>query len=138
MIRDSVEITEDIACDERNKVLVRYYSTKHKKYEEVQSCEGDLIIICNVLADYAQLLSGYLNLESGSLTPCKQYQYEYHKDRCLKIQKYLEEQTGYSRQEAMERCRKQKKYERDIGEDALILSARKITSQKPLEEKATE
>lgn len=27
----------------------------------------------------------------------------------------------------MERCRKQKKYERDIGEDAMVLSARKTS-----------
>ena len=130
MIRDSVEITEDIVSDERNRVPVRYYSTKRKQYEEVQSCEGDLMIICNVLADYAQLLSGYLKSESSGLTPCQEQKYGYHKSRCLKIQKYLEEQTGYSRQEAMEKCRKQKNYERDIGEDAMILSARK-TIQKP-------
>lgn len=125
MMRDSVEITEDIVCDERNRVQVRYYSTKRKQYEEVQSCEGDLMIICNVLADYAQLLDEYLKSESSSLTPCQEQKYEYHKNRCLKIKKYLEEQTGYSRQEAMEKCRKQKKYERDIGEDAMILSVRK-------------
>lgn len=127
MIRDSVEITEDIACDERDKVPVRYYSTKRKQYEEVQSCESDLMIICNVLADYAQLLAEYLKSKPSSLTPCGQHKYEYHRNRCLKIQKYLEEQTGYSREEAMERCRKQKKYERDIGEDAMVLSARKTS-----------
>lgn len=125
MIKDSVEITEDIRNDEEQKIPIRYFSVSQMKYHTIQSCEGDLIVICNALADYAQLLSEYLESEKERLNLCGQYQYEYHIERCLKIQKFLEQEIGYSRDEAILKCMKRKKYNRDIGEEALVLAVRK-------------
>ena len=45
MVNDSVEIAEDAADDERDRVRIRYYSVTHSREETITSCEGDLIVI---------------------------------------------------------------------------------------------
>ena len=62
MVMDSVEILEDVIEDELHRVAIRYYSVAHSREETITSCEGDLIVICNVLADYADLLDEFLNV----------------------------------------------------------------------------
>lgn len=55
MVEDSIQIAEDVEEDERRKVPIRYYSVTHSREETITSCEGDLTVICNVLADYADM-----------------------------------------------------------------------------------
>lgn len=129
MVKDSVEIAEDVAADERNHVLIRYYNMAHSREETITSCEGDLIVICNVLADYADMLDEFLTTEREKLSFCGIMQYERMRDRCRKIVAGLQEKTGYDRDASIEKCRKRAgrtaKADTGIGEDALILSARR-------------
>lgn len=125
MVNDSVEIAEDAAEDERDRVRIRYYSVTHSREETITSCEGDLIVICNVLADYADMLDEFLQTDRERLGFCGALQYERMRDRCRKITTDLQEKTGYDRAAAIEKCRKRAGRNAGIGEDALVLSARR-------------
>lgn len=70
MVRDSVEIAEDVAADERSKISIRYYSVTYGREETIISCEGDLIVICNVLVDYADMLDEFLQADRERLGLC--------------------------------------------------------------------
>lgn len=143
MVMDSVEILEDVIEDELRRVAIRYYSVTHSREETITSCEGDLIVICNVLADYADFLDEFLNdeKERERLGFCAVMQYERMRDRCRKITEGLQEKTGYDRNAAIEKCRrKARKQGADtgIGEDALVLSARRRAQQKTEQQPAAE
>ena len=129
MVEDSAEILEDIFDDERHRVSIRYYSMAHGREETITSCEGDLIVICNVLADYADLLDEFLKNDRERLGFCAVMQYERMRDRCRKITRELQKKTGYDRDAAIEKCRRRAgrkpKADVGIGEDALVLSARR-------------
>lgn len=129
MVRDSVEIAEDVAADERSKISIRYYSVTYGREETIISCEGDLIVICNVLVDYADMLDEFLQADRERLGLCGALQYEHMRDRCRKITAGLQEKIGYDRDAAIEKCRKRAdrkpKADAGIGEDALVLSARR-------------
>ena len=87
MVEDSAEILEDILDDERHRVSIRYYSMTRSREETITSCEGDLIVICNVLADYTDLLDEFLKdeKERERLGFCAVMQYERMRDRCWEI-----------------------------------------------------
>lgn len=129
MVEDSAEILEDIFDDERHRVSIRYYSMVHGREETITSCEGDLIVICNVLADYADLLDEFLQTDRERLGFCAVMQYERMRDRCRRITGELQKKTGYDRDAAIEKCRRRAgrkpKADAGIGEDALVLSARR-------------
>lgn len=108
MVEDSAKILEDVADDEQRCVPIRYYSMTRTREETITSCEGDLIVICNVLADYADLLDEFLKdeKERERLGFCTVMQYERMRDRCQKITGSLQEKTGYDREAAIEKCRR--------------------------------
>ncbi len=60
---------------------------------------------------------------------CGVMQYERMRDRCRKITAGLQEKTGYDRAAAIEKCRRRAKRSRKaddgVGEDALVLAARR-------------
>lgn len=134
MVVDSVEILEDVIKDELRRVAIRYYSVTHSREETITSCEGDLIVICNVLADYADLLDEFLKNDRERLGFCAVMQYERMRDRCRKITEDLQKKTGYDRVATIEKCRRKAgrkpKADTGIGEDALVLSARRRAQQK--------
>lgn len=139
MVKDSSEILEDITNDEQNQVPICYYSVTHSRKETITSCQGDLVVICNVLADYADLLDEFLQNDRDRLEFCAVMQYERLRDRCWKITKELQEKTGYDRNTAIEKCRRKTggkpKSDTGIGGDALVLAARYRTAKtKPAEE----
>lgn len=144
MVMDSVEILEDVIEDELRRVAIRYYSVTHSREETITSCEGDLIVICNVLADYADFLDEFLNdeKERERLGFCAVMQYERMRDRCRKITAGLQKKTGYDRDAAIEKCRRKAgrkpKADTGIGEDALVLSARRRAQQKTEQQPAAE
>ena len=142
MVSDSVGIMEDVADDEQCGVSIRYYSVTHNREETITSCEGDLIVICNVLADYADLLDGFLQTDRERLGFCGAMQYERMRDRCRKITEDLQKKTGYDRNAAIEKCRRKAgrkpKADTGIGEDALVLSARRRAQQKTEQQPAAE
>ena len=134
MVEDSVKILEDVADDEQRRVSIRYYSMTRSREETITSCEGDLVVICNVLADYADLLDEFLKNDRERLGFCTVMQYERMRDRCRKITAGLQEKTGYDRDAAIEKCRRKAgrnpKADAGIGEDALVLSARRRAEAK--------
>ena len=134
MVSESVSILRDVKEDEENMIPIRYYNMKDFQQETIRMCPGDLIVICNALADYAQLLSEYLEVDMGSLDICGRYMYEHQIKRCLKIETFLEEKIGYDRQAALKKCAKRNSPpNQDAGEDALILAARIRNSARNLE-----
>ena len=100
------------------------------------------MIICNVLHDYAQMLSESAAINIGYA----QASYIYHADRCRKIQAKIESQMGYSTEAAIEKCEKKHKYygqeplvkDNDIGEDALVLAMRQRNRKKNEEKQRKE
>lgn len=131
MVNDSAYILDDVIEDERYRLPIRYYNMTRSREEIITSCEGDLIVICNVLADYADLLDEFLKdeKERERLGFCAVMQYERMRDRCRKITGELQKKTGYDRDAAIEKCKRRAgrkpKADAGIGEDALVLSARR-------------
>ena len=129
MVKDSMEIMDQGACSGTAAVPIHYYDVDRMQERIIESCQGDLTVICNVLADYADMLDEFLQTDRERLGFCGALQYERMRDRCRKITADLQEKTGYDRAAAIEKCRKRAgrkpKADAGIGEDALVLSARR-------------
>ncbi|WP_300775475.1 hypothetical protein [uncultured Acetatifactor sp.] len=144
MVKDSMEIMDQGACSGTAAVPIHYYDVDRMQERIIESCQGDLTVICNVLADYADMLDEFLQTDRERLGFCGALQYERMRDRCRKITADLQEKTGYDRAAAIEKCRKRAgrkpKADAGIGEDALVLSARRRAgAQQPAaENKKTE
>ena len=144
MVKDSVEIMEQGACSGTATVPIHYYDVDRMQEKTIESCQGDMIVICNVLADYADMLDELLQTDRERLGFCGALQYERMRDRCRKITADLQEKICYDRAAAIEKCRKRAgrkpKADAGIGEDALVLSARcRAGAQQPAaENKKTE
>lgn len=140
MVRESAEILQETEKDEQNSVPVRYYNMERRKEETIISCQGDLVTICNVLADYGDMLNEYLEAEKGRMDFCSVFGYERMRDRCRSISEKLQQKIGYDRQAAIEKCRKKQKKaskaDQGIGEDALVLMARRNAAAKQKAEEA--
>ena len=109
MVRESAEILKETMEDEQNLVPVRYYNVERSKEETILSCQGDLIIVCNALADYVDMLNEYLEGEKERLDFCSVFAYERMRDRCRSISEKLQIKIGYDRQAAIEKCRQKQK-----------------------------
>lgn len=144
MVKDSVEIMEQGACSGMAAVPIHYYDVDRMQEKTIESCQGDLTVICNVLADYADMLDEFLNdeRERERLGFCAVMQYERMRDRCRKITADLQEKICYDRDAAIEKCRRKAgrkpKADTGIGEDALVLSARRRAQQKTEQQPAAE
>lgn len=121
-MNETIKMTSEIMDAEEQSVRIEYYTLDGKK-PEIFMCPGDLIIICNVLHDYAALLSEIS--EDDLKDNLTKSQYSYHMNRCKKIQMRIEEALGYSTEKALVKCRKKQARENtdDIAEDALVLAA---------------
>lgn len=125
-------------------VPIHYYDVDRMQEKTIESCQGDLTVICNVLADYADMLDEFLNdeKERERLGFCAVMQYERMRDRCRKITADLQEKICYDRDAAIEKCRRKAgrkpKADTGIGEDALVLSARRRAQQKTEQQPAAE
>lgn len=132
----SAEVTGRIEEAERGNIPVLFYNLKSSCYQGIHSCEGDLIVICNALSDYADLLIEFI--EQSEYEGYKKAFYEVHAERCRKISEKLQEQIGYNREEAIERCQKKKGYygqggtglDNGVGEDALVMMVKKSREKK--------
>lgn len=75
------------------------------------------------------MLDELLQADREKLGFCGVMQYERMRDRCRKITAGLQEKIGYDRAAAIEKCRRRAKRSRKaddgIGEDALVLAARR-------------
>ena len=102
MVKDSVEIMEQGACSGMAAVPIHYYDVDRMQEKTIESCQGDLTVICNVLADYADMLDELLQTDRERLGFCGALQYERMRDRCRKITADLQEKTGYDRAAAID------------------------------------
>lgn len=59
MVKDSVEIMEQGACSGTAAVPIHYYDVDRMQEKTIESCQGDLTVICNVL-NHHFLLSKYI------------------------------------------------------------------------------
>lgn len=127
----SAEMTERVEEAEKGNLPIRYYNLKSKCYQGIHSCEGDMVVICNAMADYADLMMEFIR--QSDYEGYQKAFYEVHANRCRKISEKLQEQIGYDRNAAIEKCRAKKKYyeqgggesDNDIGEDAMVLAIKK-------------
>lgn len=137
MLGDTAGMTAEINEDEKNMVPIRYLELDGER-KEIHSCYGDIIIIINAMADYAGLLDDYRMMYPEGLNAFQAATYEYQANRCRKIQKSLEQQMGYDRDKAFEKCQKRraKQSSDDVGEEALVLLARKKANEERKKEEA--
>ncbi len=127
----SSEVTEGIERAETENVPLQFYNLKSRCYQGIHTCEGDLIIICNAMSDYADILMEFI--KQSEYDGYSKAFYEVHAERCRKISQKLQEQIGYDRDAAIERCRKKKSREEpedDIGENALVMMVKKAREKK--------
>ncbi len=116
---------------EANDVEIQYYNLKGET-PILHMCPGDLYVICNVLHDYVSLLKEFMECVEEE----KEYThafYGYHATRCKKIQEKIEVALSYSTEEAIRKCRKKRKREDDVGEDALVIIAKKRANRAQIE-----
>lgn len=131
MIRDTADIMNSIAQSEKNGVPIEFLELGAGK-RQIYSSYGDLVAIINAMADYADLLDGYRVTYPERLNAFQAATYEYQAERCRKIQKSFEAQIGYDRAANIEKCQKRReknKAEDDVGEEALVLMARRAQSE---------
>ena len=90
---------------------------------QVPTSWGDIVVMCNALYDYADILLGVI--EEWGLSGLHAETYLTHAARCRKIAKQYAGAVGYDYDKAMKDCRK-RRAERagDIGEDALTLTVK--------------
>lgn len=109
--------------DERRKRFLHYMEIKGMDERWIEMAEGEIRIVIEALADYYDIIKERVEaMEIG-------YPKAVWEDRLMrikKIQEKLEESLGYNRDKQLEICKK-RRFSRndDIGEDALVLAARK-------------
>ncbi len=124
----SAGVTEEIDRAEEGNIPVRFYNLKSGCYQGFHTCEGDVLVTINALADYADIIMEFI--AQSDYGGYRNAFYELHAERCRKISKKLQEQIGYDRDAAIDRCREKKKYfgknsDNDVGEDALVMAVKK-------------
>lgn len=134
----SAEVTERVEQAEQGNVPLRFYNLKSRCYQGIHTCEGDMIVICNAMADYADIIMEFIR-QSDYEEYHKAF-YKIHAERCRKISLKLQEQIGYDRIAAIERCREKQKNSNkdsadDVGEEALVMLVKKAREKEKQEEK---
>lgn len=110
------------AFDERMKRFLHYMEHKGMNEQWIETCSGEIRIIIEALADYYDIVSEKVNGMDGYAKAA----WTYRMQRITEIQTKLEESIGYYRDKQLEICMKKKpKKDDDIGEDALVLIAKK-------------
>ena len=141
MTEETINITGEIRKAEEEGIRIEYYTLDGKK-PEIRMCPGDLMIICNVLHDYAQMLREAAEISIGY----EQGLYMCHVDRCEKIRHKIETAMSYSTEAAVEKCGKKHRYfgqeplakGNDVGEDALVLAMKQRRQKRAEPEITTE
>ena len=122
-------LTGEVEEAEQGNIPIRFYNLNAGCYQGIHTCEGDMIVTINAMFDYAELLMEVVALSDGG-PGYREAFITLHADRCKKIAKSFQDQIGYDRDAAVERCRKKQRYYRtgeaeaggDVGEEALYLA----------------
>lgn len=136
----SAEMTERVERAEQGNVPLQFYNLKSRCYQGIHTCEGDMIVICNAMADYADIVKEFIR--QSNYDGYQNAFYEIHAERCRKISLMLQEQIGYDREANMERCRAKRKYyeqnggepDNDVGEETLVMMVKKAREKEKQEE----
>lgn len=113
-------VSPDQTYDERMKRFWHYWNRKTAYENQIETCVGELKIIVDALADYADYASREIELMEHGYGKAV-WEHRIEKIKC--IQKKIEDSIDYSRDEQLEKCQKRKPSNNDdIGEDALILA----------------
>ena len=91
-----------------------------------RTCEGDLVLICNALVDYANIIDEYRERES--LEGFQAASLAYYAERFRKIAAKYGKAIGYDRDAAIRRCEKARlkpTSANDFGEEAMALMVKR-------------
>lgn len=132
----SAEMTDRIEQAEQGNLPLHFYNLKSGCYQGIHTCEGNMIVICNAMADYADILLEFI--EQSDYEGYQKAFYEVHAQRCRRISQELQGQIGYDRDAAIENCRAKNKYygaggsmrEDDVGEEALVMMVKRAREKK--------
>lgn len=111
-------------------VVLSFLTEKGRK--TIPTCPGDVYKIVNMLMDYARLLE--IVVEQWGLQGFHRATYEVHAEKCRQIAQKYAQGIGYDYEKAMEKCQKRqgKKCRDDgVGEDALVLTLKKVAAETP-------
>lgn len=136
----SAEMTEQVEQAEQGNIPLQFYNLKSQCYQGIHTCEGDMVVICNTLADYVDLMMEFIR--QSDYEGYQKAFYEVHARRCQKISLKLQEQIGYDREAAIERCQAKRKYyeengdapDNDVGEEALVMMVKRAREKAKQEE----
>lgn len=116
----SIEVTEIDGMETGG--LLRYFDLKDWSDKVIETCAGDITVIINALEDYGRLLDAVV--KEWGLDGYHGALYELHAERCRKISAKYQQAVGYDYRRALDKCRKRKEKEVDVGEEALSLLAK--------------
>ena len=75
MTDETIRITDEVRKSEEDSLRIEYYTLDGRR-PEIYMCPGDLIVICNVLHDYAAAMEVFSSEDPG----WDQALFEYHAD----------------------------------------------------------
>lgn len=108
--------------EERMKRFWHYWNNKAAKENQIETCEGELRIIVDALADYYDYASRYIEEMEGYAKAA----WENRIEKIRKIQSKIEQSIGYDRDKQLEKCQKKRKENNDdVGEDAIVLALKR-------------
>lgn len=101
----------------------------------IETCYGDLLVICNTLDDYARLIDQHIkdHLQGTAKAPF----WEVHAARLRRISNRYAAKIGYDKAAVLKRCRKARKKGEDngdVGDDALAQWVKKGAKEKTNDE----
>lgn len=92
---------------------------RHFLPAQIETCEGDIILIINAMLDYADLLEAKAK---GMESPFEAESARYYVDRFRRIAEKYSKAIKYSREKAIQNCEKKKHRQADdFGEEAMAL-----------------
>lgn len=113
-------VSPEQTYDERMKRFWHYWNNKTACENQIETCEGELRIIVEALADYYEYVSKKIELMEHGYGKAV---WEHRLQKIKEIQRKIENSIGYSRDEQLVKCQKRGNSRNDdIGEDALILA----------------
>ena len=109
--------------DERQKRFLHYLENRNMTEETIETCVGEIRIVIDALADYADIVAEKTQIMPSSYGKAV---WENRLQKIKNVQKKLEDSIGYNRDKQLENCGKKKlSKQEDVGSDALELAARK-------------
>ncbi len=114
---------QENSYEDRRKRYLHYMEHVGMNEEWIETCVGELRVIIEALADYADLITPKIE----KMEPTKKALWRERRARIKKAQRKLEGSIGYDRDEQIRICMKTrpKASEMDVGEDGLTMMIKK-------------